>query len=101
VNTNQYVSKLTTTSSQVRLSKSHSLTYLLQLSIHIPNYISPSQTSHTHPTATMQQNVTIAVIIIILFIIITALAYGIHRLIHAAGNNGSSSSGSDSLVDDD
>lgn len=49
----------------------------------------------------MQQNVTIAVIIIILFIIITALAYGIHRLIHAAGNQGSSSSGSDSLVDDD
>ncbi|OBT66898.1 hypothetical protein VE03_04225 [Pseudogymnoascus sp. 23342-1-I1] len=56
---------------------------------------------HTPQTATMQQNVTIAVIIIILFIIITALAYGIHRLIHAAGNNGSSSSGSDSLVDDD
>jgi flagellar biogenesis protein FliO len=49
----------------------------------------------------MQQNVTIAVIIIILFIIITALAYGIHRLIHSAGGQGSSSSGSDSLVDDD
>ncbi|KFY25701.1 hypothetical protein V493_04496 [Pseudogymnoascus sp. VKM F-4281 (FW-2241)] len=61
--------------------------------------VHPTQT-HS-PTATMQQNVTIAVIIIILFIIITALAYGIHRLIHAAGNNGSSSSGSDSLVDDD
>jgi hypothetical protein len=49
----------------------------------------------------MQENVTIAVIIIVLFFIITALSYGIHRLIQAGRGNGSSSSGSDSLVDDD
>jgi len=53
-------------------------------------------------TANMvQENIVIAIIIIVLFVVIALISFGIYRLIHAArGAPSSSSSGSNSLVDD-
>jgi len=49
----------------------------------------------------VQENIVIAIIIIVLFVVIALISFGIYRLIHAArGAPSSSSSGSNSLVDD-